>query len=285
MLIWLNQITDRLVVAIIILAILAFQPALEAQEFKVESKVFVGNSKTPATTNIVLFADNVIYDFNYGADTSKPPREVVILDKRQRKMILLDMQQKRKLEMFDINVIKVLESVQAMTAEDPRSEFLVKEQFKESTDLTTGWVTLKSNTIAYQFTGKQPDNVGLLPDYFAYLDNFTRLIASDPKRIPPFPKLRLNQSIKQLGWFPSEINVSMKPNSLIKQPFAAKSKQTLTVGLTQADREKIASAKSDWLNYELVNLHTYRGLPGRPSFKSRVVPASFQSDVKQESDK
>ena len=128
--------------------------------------------------------------------------------------------------------------------------------------------------------GKQPKDVTVLPIYLSFLDNFTQLIATDPHKIPPFPRLRLNESIRKLGWIPSEVHVSIAANSLTSQPINATSKHVMIPELSNKDRDRISQAKSYWMHYKSVDLATYRGF--KQTMMDRLVrPVSAQLPVKQ----
>ncbi len=231
-----------------------------AQEFRIESQVYMEDAPLPISQNVTVFSQGIVYDFQLSDESTPRPLEIVIYDSRQRKIVLIDPARTMKHEFHDVRLIKILESVRSKTLEDNRSSFLVKEVYEEEADWSSHSVTLTSPTITYQYVGKQPENVAVLPAYLSFIDVFTQLNATDPHKFPPFPRMRLNQSIRQLGWLPSEVKVSIKPNGLMKNGLNAKSKHVLINKLSKKDRERIALAKQHWLQFKQVDLVEYRGL-------------------------
>ncbi|MDG1873318.1 MAG: hypothetical protein P8J27_05375 [Mariniblastus sp.] len=265
------------------------------EQFRIESQVYSGDSNLPVSQNVTLFAQGIIYDFQMSNGPQPRPLETVIFDSRNRMMTLLDPDRQVKLELPELRLIKILDAVKRETANDPRSSFLVTDRFREDNDLATGWVTLESPQITYRFKGAYPTDATVLPMYNAFLNNYTRLIATDPSKIPPFARLELNQSIRRLGWIPSEVQITVRENALFRQEFSAKSKHFVFTELSNKDFERIAKAKIEWRSYKPVDLAEYRNLqkPGLALLgkgkkaqllpDSKVVTASHDEPVIGES--
>ena len=125
-----------------------------AQEFRIESQIYVEGNKLPVSQNITLFSEGIVYDFQVSPDGDQEIDEIVIFDSRNKKMILLDPEKESRLELLDIRVLKILDAVRRDTEQDNRSRFLVDEDYVEEADWSTGWVTLSSPTITYRIRGK-----------------------------------------------------------------------------------------------------------------------------------
>lgn len=233
-----------------------------AQEFRVTSDVYVsdtsGDSSKILTSNLTLFSEPLICDFLMSDDVAPQPLEIAIYDTRQKTFVLLDMNRKIRTEISDLQIEKLVENLASETQKNEASKFLITEKLVEETDWTNGTLSLKGDNMEYFFRGSQPDEPALLPQYFSFLDNFTKLNATDPKKLPPFPRMKLNQRIKQLGWVPSEVCVTLKANQFFRENLEAHSKHVVTVGLTRKDRELIAKAKRDWQTFKLVELTDFR---------------------------
>lgn len=235
-----------------------------AQEFRIESQVYIDSSTLPVSQNVTLFSNRIVYDFQMSAEAQPKPIETVVFDATRRLMVLMDAKRQIRLELPEIRLIKILESVRKETLKETRSSFLVKDRFKEDNDWATGWVTLTSPAITYRYKGSHPKNAEILPPYYDFLDNFTRLIATDPTKIPPFARLELNSSIRRVGWMPYEVRISVKPNALFRQGLEAKSTHTVVSRLSDKDRQRIGEAKRQWLSFRAVDLAEYRNLTEKP---------------------
>jgi hypothetical protein len=246
--------------ALILIPLGSSSTGAAAQEFRIASEVYMGESKTPLTSNLTLFSDQLICDFLMSDEVNPKPLEVVIFDMRLKQFVLLNMSRKVRTEISDLQLNKLLENLAHETQVNERSKFLISDSFAEETDWANNTLRLKSDNIEYFFQGNQPSEPAILPQYFAFLDNFTRLNATDPRKLPPFPRMKLNQRIKQLGWIPSEIQVTLRSNEFFRETVDARSKHTLNLGLTSKDKELIASAKRDWQSFPAQELPEFRQL-------------------------
>jgi hypothetical protein len=244
-----------------------------AEDFRIVSEVFVGDSSTPVSHNLTLFSDRLICDLLLSDELIPQPKEVTLFDSQRKRFILLDMQRKVRTEISDLQLNKLVETLAYETQLNEKSKFLISDLFTDEVDWNEGTVRLSGPNIAYQFKGSQPKDVLVLSYYFEFLDNFTKLNATDPRKIPPFPRMQLNQKIKQLGWLPSEVRVNLKANEFFREEVDACSKHVLTMGLTSRDKELLANAKRDWLQFKLVELTEYRQLGGNtPAGATKTSP-------------
>lgn len=232
-----------------------------AQEFRITSDVYIGDSKAVLSSNLTLFSDSLICDFLMSDEVVPQPLEVVLYDTRQKRFVLLDLERRVRTEISDLQIEKLVENLAGETQKNEASKFLISETFVEETDWTNGTLSLKGDNMEYFFRGFQPEDPAFLPQYFSFLDNFTKLNATDPRKMPPFPRMKLNQRIKQLGWVPSEVRVTLKANQFFREDLEAQSKHTLTAGLTRGDRELITRAKRDWQGFKAVELTEFRQVP------------------------
>jgi hypothetical protein len=237
-----------------------------AQEFRLDSQVYSGDSTEPVSQNVTLFSPKLVCDFLMSNDVDPKPIEIVVFDTRQKLIVLLDPVRKMRVEIPDLQLMKLTDALRRETLQNDRAKFLVNDQYEEDSDLSGNWFTLTSPTIQYRIKGNRPQDETIIPAYLDFLDHFTRLSSSDPKRIPPFPRMRLNRTIKSLGWIPSEVQITVNKNELFRESFKATSKHSVTNGLTSSDREMINNAKELWTEFSAVDLTEYRGL-AKPSKK------------------
>lgn len=241
-------------------------------QFRIESQVYSGDSPTPVSENVTLFDTGIVYDFQMVGGVNKTPSEIVIFDERQRELILMDVERKIAWTVADLRLLKMVDQLRRETVNNAKASFLVNEPFVETDDWSSNKVSLESDSFRYVLTGKRPTNASILPRYYEFLDQFTRLGASDPKRLPPFPRLALNKTIKTHGWIPTQVQVQVKPNSFFQEAFSATSKHVLVMSLSDSDSERIKFARKCWMEFEQCDLVEYRQIPAaskRVAFKSK----------------
>jgi len=236
----------------------ATSSSIRAHEFRIESHVYIGESTRPATHNVTMFSNELAFDFMMPEELNAAPMEIVIYDSRQRLIVLLDNQREIRVEMSAVQLTKLVESLRRQTLENETAKFLVNDSFEVDTDWSAGWVTLTSPAITYRFRGEQPKNGALIPVYFQMMDVLTQLNATDPRQLPPFPRLKLNQTIRHVGWVPRDVQISVAANGFFPNSFSANSHHVLTEGLSKTDRDLMAEAKKNWMNFKQVDLKEYR---------------------------
>lgn len=245
----------------------SFTKSINAQQFKIESQIYVNGEDQPSSSNVTMFSDGLVFDFQTKGTQS---HEVTILQPKQHQTILLDRLRRMKLVLDDVQLIKMADALRRETSQDKQAGFLVNERFEETISLDNGAATLKSPTIAYSIRGSRPVDIKVFPIYSNFIEAFTRLQVSDPHAFSPFPRMRLNQTIRKLGWIPSEVKVTFQSNALMKQGMSATAKHTFIDGLSSADQTQIAEIKNDWLNFETVDLYEFRHLK-KPTIGQRMA--------------
>jgi len=238
-----------------------------AQQFKIESQIYINGEDQPSSSNVTMFSDGLVFDFQTKGTQS---HEVTILQPKQHQMILLDRLRRMKLVLDDVQLIKMADALRRDTSQDEVAGFLVNERFEETVEFDNGAATLKSPTITYTVRGSRPADLKVFPIYSNFIEAFTRLQVSDPHAFSPFPRMRLNETIRKLGWIPLEVNVTFQSNPLMKQGLTATSKHTFLSQLSAADQAKIAELKAEWLNFESVDLYEFRRLK-KPTVREKIA--------------
>ena len=79
--------------------------------------------------------------------------------------------------------------------------------------------------------------------------------------MPPFARIELNASLKKYGFIPKEVQVSLIPSlDPPSEPIQLKTTHSLMWELSEKDKQRIASAKRYWMEFEEVSLSEFRQL-------------------------
>src|SRR5687768_601071 len=77
-----------------VLMVVLCDSAAHAQNFRMETDVYLGNKKEPICQTLTLFADTMVYDFIYGPDEKNKEEqkitEVTVFDMNSGRVVLLD---------------------------------------------------------------------------------------------------------------------------------------------------------------------------------------------------
>ncbi|MEL7500292.1 MAG: hypothetical protein AAFN77_22035 [Planctomycetota bacterium] len=247
-------------------------------EFRIDSKLFVAGDDRPQSHNVTLFSDGIVYDFQSGPNPEQESTEIVIYNSRTKETVLLDQARQMRLDLHDIQILKMLDGLRKDVSNDKRTEFLVNDRYEEIVDVDQRTVTLEGEHITYRVKGIDPFDEKAMPMYHEFLAAFTRLHATDPTKLPPFPRLRLNQSIRRVAWMPIRVEIRVEANSFFKTPFSAHTTHQVIEQLSDADRQRITDAKVHWLNYKPVTFSEYRGLKDPSKLESLLRTARVKDD-------
>lgn len=235
------------------------QDRLDGQDFRVESKVFVGDADAPASENLTLYQSGLAFDFLMDRET-ETPAEIVIFDSRKRQLVLLDVKRRLRTDIEDFELLKMLEGLRNSAEANPDANFLLNPELETEFDADANVISVRNDDMSYQVHGKAPEQLVGMPLFYEAMNRLTQLSASDPNRLPPFARMAVNQEIKKHGLFPQEIELTMRAGAVSRNEFRARSTHTVTWQLSQQDTASIAKAKEYWMSFEKVRIGVYRGI-------------------------
>lgn len=236
------------------------QANLNGQDFRVVSQVFVGDSDSPSSENLTLYQSGLAFDFQMDQASPGTPSEVVIFDSRKKQLVLLDVKRQLRTDIEDFELLKMLEGLRSTAETNEEVDFLINPELETSYDVDENLITVSNDDMTYQVRGRAPDDLVGMPMFYEAMDRFTQLSASDPKRLPPFARMAVNQQIRKHGLFPKQIDLSMRAGAISRNEFRARSKHTVTWQLSQQDIASIQEAKEYWMSFEKVTIGVYRGI-------------------------
>ena len=80
------------------LLLLAMPTLLSAQNFRIETDLYIGESTKASSRNVTIFSDLLVYDFLMSDAVEATPIQIAIFDRTEKKFILLDTEKKVRLE-------------------------------------------------------------------------------------------------------------------------------------------------------------------------------------------
>ena len=244
-------------------------PPTAAQEFRIETEVFVAGESIPSSKNLTLFSERLVFDFlidpsasgDKEANDGDRTKEIVIYDSQQSRFHLLNVQTEQKLVVTQAELLRMLQMLRSNEDLKKKAPYLLDPAFAEQYDVATRWLELRSDNVTYRTRGIDPENEVALEQYHEFIDQFARLNATDPRRIPPFARLKLNQSIKKYRFIPQLVELSMVVGEGERQQeIKAKTKHYLSWELSDSDRKRIQQARSKLVRFEEVTMAEYRNL-------------------------
>jgi hypothetical protein len=231
-----------------------------AQQFRMESVVRLAGKEEVLSENLTLFDERLVYDFSFTPDGTRTLLEIVVHDVARQKFVLLDVPRAMRLELEHFQLVQMLEQLRVQANEDAGMEWLVHPAMQEEFDLDAGTLVLASDKIRYTAQCERPSDPAMLGALYGFMDQFTLLSASDPRRLPPFARMQFNQALRKYGFVPKAIELTVSGGGLLRPDLHVVTEHTLINQLSSTDRERIDQAREYWISFSKVKLAEYRQL-------------------------
>ena len=185
----------------------ALPPFAAGENFRIETKIFVGDAEEPASQTTTLFQGGVVYDF------LAEPEQIAVFRKpgggKPGRFILLDPQRRVRTELSTDQLAGAMNKLRNWAARqrDPLLKFAANPQFEESFDRTTGQLLLASHEESYTIKTEPADAPDALAEYREFLDWYTRLNALLAAGPPPEPRLQVNAALARYQIVPVTVEL------------------------------------------------------------------------------
>lgn len=189
------------------LAIAAVATAL-AEDFRIETKIYVGDSKKPASETVTLFYDKGVYDF------ISEPEQIAVFNKpaggKPGRFILLDPPHRLKTTLSTDQLTGAMEKLRSWAGRqtDPFLQFAADPQFKESFESGSGKLVLASYLESYTVSTRRAEHPQALAQYREFLDWYAKLNTLLSAGPPPEPRLRLNEALARHKVIPLKVELT-----------------------------------------------------------------------------
>jgi hypothetical protein len=235
-------------------------------DFRVSTRVYVGQSVRPASENTTLFVGDLVYDF---METGS--HEVTVYDAATGDFDLIDLERKVRTSVGSEALRRFTAELKVRAAAngglDPVVRFAADPQFDEFYDVTNRELVLRSPAMTYRANG-----MAVAEDqarkYHRFCDWFCRLNATTPGALPPFARLRLNESLAEQGIVAREIRLTLAARQAGGSKTVLRSEHKFSGELTNDARERITTTRVQLAEFTSIPFHEYRGLKlqaSRPS--------------------
>jgi hypothetical protein len=221
--------------------LLSIMPAA-ADDFRIETKVFVGKGKTPVSHNTTLFSAGYVYDYLSGPD------RVAVFDQRGGRFILLDPQRKERAEIKTDEVRDLLEQLHDLAARSssPTMRFAADPEFKVDYS-DEGELVLSSPLMTYKLQTTEAATPQAAEQYHEFSDWYARFnTMAQPGATPPFPRMRVNAELAQRGLVPTEVQLTTRA-------VTARTEHTVSWRLLDSDHRRIAETANQLATFREVD--------------------------------
>lgn len=220
-----------------------------AQEFRIETEIYVGEQTEPVSHTVTLFEKGAVYEF------MDNPQQVIVYrqggEGRTGQFILLDTVRERRTDVEVDRVEKLMHKMTdwASSHKDPLLKFAAKPTFEESFDVESGSLTLAHKEWTYRAATIKAADAASLTRYREFTDRYAELSAMMFNSPPPGPRLALNAALAKHGVVPVEIQRLLGGD----EKNAVRATHLFTWRLSREDRVRLDDAQAHLANYKKVD--------------------------------
>lgn len=254
------KLANRAKLAALCWTLAAMAWPVAAADFRIESKVYVGDESKPVSETLTLFQTGVVYDF------LAQPAQITVFKKAlgsgQGRFILLDPARQEKTELTTDQMLRFSTQLKAWAAgqEDPLLKFSADPNFQQEFDERESQLTFRSGAISYRVVAQAAHSSEAAQQYREFSDWYARLGAMlNPGSNPPFPRMAVNAVLGQQQLIPREVHLlvpGMKPYR--KNDLVVRSEHRIGWRLSREDREKIDEAGKYLVTLKNVDFDQFR---------------------------
>lgn len=219
-----------------------------AEDFRIATKIYLGDSEKPISETTTLFLEGVVYDF-----LEEPPQVAVFRkpsgDKAGR-FILLSSAHKIRTELATDRISGAMDKLRtwARRQRDPFLKFAADPQFEESFTADDGKLVLASHLENYTVATAPAERPQAVTEYREFLDWYARLNTLLSAGPPPEPRLRLNAALARYNVIPLQVELTRAGD---KEPLRAE--HQFTWRLSQNDLKRIDEVRTSLASYTIVS--------------------------------
>ncbi len=234
---------------------------LFAQDFRMDTDIFIGTSKEPVAETLTLFSNSRVYDFML-----TDSREIVVFDQGRGEFTLLDEKQQIKTTVTTQEALDHAFALKVQASQEPETLFAeaADPKFEETTEdkteneQTVSYVKLAGKKIQYDANGARPKFNGAVLSYTDFATWCARLNAMRPGNLPPEARITLNRALAGKGVLPKEITRTITLEGLTKKKSEVRSRHLVNWTLSNEDMKRIDRAHDGMVKFQFVEFKEYQ---------------------------
>jgi hypothetical protein len=259
--------------AAVIAVVVAVAPpnVVTGQEFRIDTEIFVGDEKEPASETLTIFSQGIVYDFLLTG-----PEEITLLDTVRGRFTLLDPARKQRCSLSVQDVLQQSLSLEAHAIEskDALFAFAATPRFETAAEEATenGQPVVRLSFVArpleYAVRARPSDRPEVVAAFRCFADQFARLNALRPGHLPPAARLEVNKALAERKLLPLEITRTITPANPLGKKLVVRSRHLANWTLSGEDRKKIDRAGTYLAEFAAVGFEEYRTASSQPPPKT-----------------
>jgi hypothetical protein len=242
-----------------------------AQEFRVDTELFIGDEKEPVAETLTIFSQGLVYDFLIGG-----PEEITMLDTVRGRLTLLDPARKVRCGLGVQELLDQTLSLETRAAEskDALFMFAAAPQFEAKAEEYTEngqqfvRLNLTAQAMDYAVVARPAERPEAVHAFRYFADQFARLNSLRPGNLPPGARLDLNRAMAERKLLPLEITRTIPAANPLGRKLVVRSRHLVNWSLSGEDRKKIDRAGTCLAEFASVSFDEYRASSAKPAPKT-----------------
>lgn len=234
------------------LLLFAFGGSVMAADFHVSNKIYFKPGDKPVITT-TLFASGRVYDFMFS------PLETIVFDPAHDLIVILDPNRQVKTEVttgeISTQIGKLREAARNHKTERIRD--LAAAKFAETVDPKSGKLMLTNRWMSYEVATEPPQDPQAARQYAEFADWLAQLNALLSSAEPPFPRLALNEVLRQRQELPLEITRKTASEQRRHKELVVHSEHTIIMSLSHEDQKRVQEAHDHMHMFAKVSFDEY----------------------------
>jgi hypothetical protein len=226
-----------------------------AEDFRIETKVFNGKEKSPASHNTTLFHAGSVYDY-----LSDPDR-VAVFDPQHGRFILLDPKRKVKTEVKTADVLAFSEKFHEFSSKSANAfmRFAADPEF-DTRFSENGELAMTSPHLTYRVATEPAGTLEAAQQYREFSDWYARFNAmAHVGSTPPFPRMAVDAEMAKRAVVPTEVQLTIPAQtSLGVRAATMRSEHHVSWRLLQRDLNRIAETANQLVTFRQVDFDEYQ---------------------------
>jgi len=238
----------------------------QAEDFRIDSRVFAGKEPKPVSENTTLFHVGIVYDYI-------PDKSIAVFDKPRGRFVLLDRQRRVKAEVTVAQLQTFCDRLQHMAATDsnPFVKFVAEPHFDAAMGDKSSELILSSPHMTYRLMTTKAESPEASQQYREFSDWYARLnVMMNPGSTPPFPRLAVNDELCQRGLLAEQVQLTVpQQNALHRHTVELRSEHHIAWRLLQTDLDQINETTTQLTAFKPIGLDEYRRLQNQVQVSKR----------------
>jgi hypothetical protein len=238
----------------------------QAEDFRIESRVFAGKEPKPVSENTTLFHVGIVYDYI-------PDKSIAVFDKPRGRFVLLDRQRHIKTEILVDKLQSFCDRLQGMASSDSNSfvRFVAEPHFDAATGDKSSELILSSPHMTYRLTTMKAQSPEASQQYREFSDWYARLnVMMNPGSTPPFPRMAVNDELYKRGLMAEQVQLTVPQQSALhRHTVELRSEHHIAWRLLQTDLDLINETTNQLTSFKLVEIDEYRRLQNQVQVSKR----------------